>query len=336
MRVAVVRNCSFAGTINAFGRLCGDIGLEETAQMIAEALRDAGHTVEMYEGDTHLLPALERFMPPHGRNPSGMVFNLARGIQGECPRSHVPALLEMAGYPYTGPTPLGHVLTLDRVVGRTLLRQGGIPTPNHLVTRWSGEETDSLSFPLLVRPRFADAGLARVVRSHRQLADAIDEVVTTCEQEALVEEFIDALDVSTALLGNGEAMEFFPLIQRAGTAGAGEFRVPPLAEDLALRIRASALAAFHACRCQDYARIDFRIDADGNPLVVGIDAMPSLDGDGSYAFAAAAGGCDYGALVQRIQDAAHHRYYGVPAPRFDTRVDEMTSRREAEVAHDRS
>jgi oligopeptide transport system permease protein len=42
-----------------------------------------------------------------------LVFNMSYGIQGDCRYTHVPAMLEMAGLPYTGSSPLGHTLALD-------------------------------------------------------------------------------------------------------------------------------------------------------------------------------------------------------------------------------
>lgn len=319
MRVAVARNCSFAGTSNVFGRACTEVGAEDTAQMTAEALRDQGHTVMVCEGDKDLLPLLEQFMPTRNGHPTGMVFNLARGIQGECGRSHVPAMLEMAGFPYTGASPFGHVLTLDRAVARALLRQAGAPTPNHCVTRQPGDLIDRLAFPLIVKPRFAQTDFpGHIVRSPRQLADAIAEVVDACEQEALVEEYIDGVEISVSLLGNDQQMEFLPLTEQRAGDGTSEIALASMGEDLALRIRASALATFQTCRCQDYARIDFRVDGDGTPLVVGIESMPPLDLEGAYVLAAAAAGHDQATVVQRILDAAHCRYFGVPSPRFDS------------------
>jgi D-alanine-D-alanine ligase len=334
MRVAVVRNCSFAGIINLFGRPCSEIAAEDTAQITAEALRDQGHTVMVCEGDKDLLPLLEQFMPTRNGHPTGMVFNLARGIQGECARSHVPAMLEMAGFPYTSASPVGHALTLDRAVARALLRQAGIPTPNHCIMRRPGDQSDRLAFPLVVKPRFAQADFGgRIVRSHRHLAEAIDEVVATCEQEALVEEYVDSIPVSAALLGNDHQIEFLPLTQHGAGGEASVITAASLGEDLALRIRASALATFQICRCQDYARIDFRIDVEGTPQVVGIESMPPLDRDGSYVFAAAAAAYDQATLVQRILDAAHSRYFGVPSPRFDAPSEDEVLKRDAETEH---
>src|SRR5215813_10346684 len=130
MRIAVVRNRERSGIINRFGQVSPEKYGNRTVQMVAEALADSGHEVAVLEGDKTLLAELEQFMPsgPDG-HPTGIVFNMAYGIQGECRYTHVPAMLEMAGVPYTGSSPLGHALALDKVITKKLIRDAGVPTP---------------------------------------------------------------------------------------------------------------------------------------------------------------------------------------------------------------
>jgi D-alanine-D-alanine ligase len=129
MRIAVVRNRSRDGVINRFSTPCPETYGKRTVQMVLDALRAGRHIATCLEGDKTLLVELERFMPPdEGHRPTGLVLNLAYGIQGEARYTHVPAMLEMAGIPYTGATPLGHAISLDKVTTKLILRQAGIPT----------------------------------------------------------------------------------------------------------------------------------------------------------------------------------------------------------------
>jgi hypothetical protein len=83
---------------------------------------------EISEGDTTLFEALHAFMPSGiAGEPGGMVFNMAYGIQGECRYTHVPAMLEMAGVPYTGSSPMGHALALDKVITKKLMIAAEFP-----------------------------------------------------------------------------------------------------------------------------------------------------------------------------------------------------------------
>ena len=88
----------------------------------------------------------------------------------------------------------------------------------------------------------------------------------------------------------------------------------PLDVVLEARLREISLATFHACHCRDYARVDIRIDNEGNPYVLEINSMASLGLGGSYMLSAIHAGYTPASLARRILDVAHIRYFGVPAP----------------------
>jgi D-alanine-D-alanine ligase len=260
-----------------------------------------------------------------------MVFNMAYGIQGECRYTHAPAMLEMAGIPYTGSSPLGHALALDKVVTKILMLRAGVPTPAFQVMRRPERKADSLAYPLVVKPihESTSFGLS-LVRDDAELAAAIESVVATYEQDALVEQYVDGREVAVGLLGNGPP-ECLPLVEmdfggrdlRAMTHDDKYHKRPdeprkicpaPVDEPLAARLREAALATFRACHLKDYARVDIRIDPAGRPWVLEINSMASLGPGGSFVLAARQAGYTHEALVCRILDVAHRRYFGIPAP----------------------
>src|SRR5262249_31858712 len=153
-------------------------------------------------------------MPPDEEGlPTGMVFNMAYGIQGQCRYTHVPAMLELAGVPYTGSSPLGHALALDKVITKTLIQKVGVPTPNFRVMSKPGESIDGLRFPLVVKPRHKSTSYALLlVNNLDELHAAVRSVTADYEQDALVEEYIEGREICVAMLGNDQ-MEFFPLVE---------------------------------------------------------------------------------------------------------------------------
>ncbi|MER9350480.1 ATP-grasp domain-containing protein [Mesorhizobium sp. M0227] len=188
-------------------------------QTRAAALQEGGHETLLCEGDRGLLATLERFMPPASEAcPSGIVFNLAYGIQGESRLAHVPAMLEMAGVPYTGSGPLGHGLALDKVITKRLIRDRGMPTPNFRVMRRGTQSTGDLQFPLVMKPRHeSDSCGVHLVHEPAQLRQAVEVTVTQYGQEALVEEYIEGRAICVALLGNGELV-VLPLVEQDSIA----------------------------------------------------------------------------------------------------------------------
>jgi D-alanine-D-alanine ligase len=338
MKIAIVRNRGAEGKVLSpgvvarFGQACPEVYAEKTVEAVAAALHDHGHEVRLCEADSTLFAELLSFMPPdgHGR-PTGLVFNMAYGIQGECRYTHVPGMLELAGVPYTGSGPLGHALALDKVITKQLMVGAGVPTPRWVVTTRGAADCAELRYPLVVKPKHESTsyGLA-LVHDAAELDRAVDGIVSTYGQEALVEEYVDGREFCVGLLGN-DPVELLPIVEQDFGARARRIMTwedkfhkvgdepkkvcpAPVGDALARRLRDISVATFRACHLKDYARVDIRVDDRGEPFVLEINSMASLGASGSYMMSAHAAGYSFDALVNRIVDVTHCRYFGVPAP----------------------
>jgi D-alanine-D-alanine ligase len=200
------------------------------------------------------------------------------------------------------------------------------------------EDASGLRFPVVVKPIHESTSFGlQLVHEAAALPEAVRTIVATYQQDALVEEYIEGREVCVGLLGN-EDMEFLPLVEQdfgdrpvklltwddkmhRADIEPGKICPAPLDAPLARRLREISLATFRACHCQDYARVDIRIDAQGNPYVLEINSMASLGLGGSYMLAAKTSGYSEASLVVRILEVARQRYYGI----------EVSSRQRAEA-----
>ncbi|RPJ27867.1 MAG: hypothetical protein EHM35_13985 [Planctomycetaceae bacterium] len=121
-----------------------------------------------------------------------------------------------------------------------------------------------------------------------------------------VEEVVDGREIRVALIGNDRII-CLPLLEKV--AGQRQ-RVCPadLDETLALQITESAITAFKAAGCRDYARIDVRITPAGRIIVVAVNVHGILAYRGSFAQSAQAAGLAYQALINQIARVARERY----------------------------
>jgi len=143
----------------------------------------------------------------------------------------------------------------------------------------------------------------------------------------IVEEFVEGREVNVGLLEGARGLEVLPLseIDYAGfppgmpriVSYAGKWvetsrdwdltRVVP-ARDLSAtqraRIEAVARGAFEALGLAGYGRVDVRLDGDGEPFVIDVNANPDVSPDAGFALAAARGGVGYADLVERILASA--------------------------------
>ncbi len=334
MRIAVVRNRQNEGILYRFGQACPETCGRRSVQRVLDSLRACGHTAKPIEGDKSLLRSLAKFFVAEDPNdpPGELVFNMAYGIQGQARYAHVPAMLEMAGVPYTGACPLGQAVSLDKVVAKILMEAAGVPTPAFCVMRSADSLPENLQFPLVVKPCHESTSYGlRLVRDPAQLAEAVRLIVEHYQQDALVEEFIEGRELCVSLLGN-EDVQVLPVVE-LDFAGRDlqtmtwedkyhkrqdepqKLCPAPIDDDLVATLETMARASFKACYCRDYARLDIRLDAENRPFVLEINSMASLGGGGSYVMSAKQAGYDFDSLIGHIVDVAHKRCFGSPAPR---------------------
>ena len=82
--------------------------------------------------------------------------------------------------------------------------------------------------------------------------------------------------------------------------------VPPraLPRRTAQRIRQMARAAHEVTGCRDYARVDFRIDADGEPYVLEVNPNPDLGEGVGFMLCAEKSGRTFAGTVGEIVEMA--------------------------------
>jgi D-alanine-D-alanine ligase len=85
---------------------------------------------------------------------------------------------------------------------------------------------------------------------------------------------------------------------------------PALSPEKMNEIRDLSRRAFNSLGLCDYARVDFRMDAEGNFYLLEINSMASLGLSGSFYHSAVVAGYTYEGLINRILEHASLRYFG--------------------------
>ena len=306
-RVAVVRTRRAPLAVGRAVRVARRPDLR-SVQAIVDALRGGGYKVKVMEGDTTLLRELRRFFPPDPPpdEPAGIVLNLAYGTRGHARTTHVPALLEMGGLVYVGPAPLGQAMAFDPIASRVLMKQAGIPTPTFRALVGPRDRIGLLRFPVTVIPRYEPGAEPETATDRRQLRAAVRRILRRYRQESFVQEQVTGRRVSAALLGNAP-VQVLPLVEMSSDRRR---KICParLDEALAERVRDYAKAAFWACGCRDYARVDFSIQESGEVQVLGIKTLGILARSGSFVLAANQLGMSFEQLICRLIEVARLRH----------------------------
>jgi D-alanine-D-alanine ligase len=325
MKVAVVHNRDRAGIINVFGPQNRERYNPRTVERVAAALEKGGHTVRVIDGNMHVIEQLRDFMPRviEGER-SGMVFNMAYGIQGVSRYTHLPAMLEMLGVPYVGSNPMAHGLALDKVIAKIVFKNAGLPTARFWNFASPDDRFDDLTFPAIVKPKMEAVSYGiRVAEDEADLREAVAELISEFRQHVLVEQFIAGREFAIGVLGNVDP-EVFPIVEidfegdPTGIQTAQDKLERPLDKfcpadlppEKTAELQALVKRAFNSLELYDFARVDLRMDEAGDPYILEINSMASLGLTGTYVLAAQVAGYSYDELINRILEVATVRYFG--------------------------
>lgn len=301
----------------------------DAVEKLKTELRNEGHSVICVPVvDDSLVQILEPYHPN-----DYIVFNWCEGLPGRHRGdSLVAEILEHLNFVYTGACPRVLAFSWDKAAVRELLNSCGVPTPTGKVidTKVIGSWD---RFPAIVKPPWEHCGLGistdAVVMDRQELEARVAFVQDNLNQPALVEAFIDGRELHVTLWGNGDIhalpaaeMDFsaFDSVKdRLCTFDAKfapgsthyekiETRIPASLDQTQLScLNRTAIQAYRAMGCRDYARIDLRME---NDLFYVLDVNPNADfsPDTSLVHAAEEIGLSYGAIASWLVNLAAQRH----------------------------
>ena len=249
---------------------------------------------------------------------------------------HVPAVLEMFGIPYSGAGPTALGLCYNKALVRAIAADADIPVP--LETYFAADDqaaTIPSIFPALIKPCLGDSsiGITReaVVHDPVQAIAYLDELRALLPgRPVLVQEFISGAEYSVALIGNpGLGLTALPILE-VDYSGLDEglpkilgyeskwdpaspywkeiqYKEASLAGTEQRNLVAWSSLLFERLGCRDYARFDFRSDAQGRIKLLEVNPNPGWSWDGKVNLMASMAGHRYADLLLMIIEAAWRR-----------------------------
>lgn len=298
-----------------------DVSLRSGRRVI-DALRTAGIDAEMRDADISLLPSL-------AADPPSAVFIALHGSTGE--DGSLRGVLELCGVPYLGPDARASRLAWDKPSAKAVLREAGIPTPDWVALphdRFSelgavavlDRIVERLGLPLMVKPAQGGSGLGATVVTD---AAALPAAMVSCfayDQTALIERYVDGVDVAVSILDLGEGPVALPPVEIVPSKGVYDYaarytaglttwhapaRLDPEVHDEVVRI---ALAAHSALGLRDLSRVDLIVTPAGEITVLEMNVSPGMTETSLLPMAVQAAGLDLGeVLAQIVQRAADRK-----------------------------
>ena len=263
-----------------------------------------------------------------------VIFNFVESVEGNANlESYVAGVYEILGVQYTGNSALalGNCLIKSRT--KQILQSYGIKTPEYMiVTPNSLPSRDgfTLKFPVIVKLLREDASIGisefSVANDFDSALKRIKYLLENYKQEILVEEYIDGRELNVSILG-GKVLPIseitfdglpkaFPKIVTYEAKWSPESiyykntipKCPAIISDnIRERIEKTALEAFNAMDCRDYARVDVRLSKRNVPYVIEVNPNPDISPDAGFVRSAQAAGYSYSELLKLIASFALKR-----------------------------
>jgi D-alanine-D-alanine ligase len=239
-----------------------------------------------------------------------LAFNLVESLDGRGQLIHLaPALLDSMDLPYTGAPTEAVFTTSNKLLAKRLLAGAGIATP-----AWVGAGQ-----PGIAHLDAAPAWIVKSVWEHASIGIGPDSIVSDSRALGTVlaqrrqryggqwfaEAYVEGRELNVSLLAGACGPEVLPLaeIDFVGYADrpkivdyrakwdpeSYEFHHTPRSFDFGAddgplldRLRGMALACWELFGLRGYARVDFRVDAQGTPWVLEVNTNPCLAPDAGF------------------------------------------------------
>jgi D-alanine-D-alanine ligase len=259
-----------------------------------------------------------------------IVFNLVETLAGKGSLIHiVPSLLDALKIPYTGAGTEAMLLTSNKLLAKHWLDAAGLPTPPWLTAAETHEELQ-IEGAWLVKSVWEHASIGLDEDSvlfgadRKRLLAEMDTRREALGGACLAEAYIDGREMNLSLLEGADGPELLPPAEIRFDAyppgkvrvvgyrskweeGTFEFANTPRTFDfpaqdapLLARLKEMALRCWKLFDLRGYARVDFRVDQEGRPWILEVNANPCLSPDAGFSAATLRAGLTFPEVLCRI------------------------------------
>src|SRR5690242_13978938 len=301
-RILVLMHPDYMPPDSTDGYTARQINEWKTEYDVVSTLRAVGHDVRPLGVQEEIKPVRDEIegFKPH------VVYTLLEQFHYEpVYDQHVASFLELMKIPYTGCNPRGLILARGKDLSKTLVHHRRIAIPAFAVfpMRRKVKRPARLALPLIVKSLNEDGSRgisqASIVDTDEKLAERVAFIHERIGTAAIAEQFIEGRELYVGVLGNNR-LRVLPVWElKFGTMGGPSARhiatekvkhdpsyqelvgiVDGFAKDLtpkvSARIQAMAKRIYRTLGLDGYARIDFRLSADGIPYFIEANPNPEI------------------------------------------------------------
>ncbi|MCA9483750.1 MAG: methyltransferase domain-containing protein [Nitrospina sp.] len=325
--------------------LLGDSALPDKVKMGGKFNKEDLETINILKKNLEKLDGYKfQYIEDHktffnrlAARPPELAFNLCdEGYRNQATMElHVPALLEMLDVPYTGAGPGCLWLCYNKSNVRSIAASLDVDIPTETYFDPSDQAANLPSlFPAMIKPNCGDSSIGitqkAVVHNAVELMSYIDHLREILPGvPLLIQEFLCGNEYSVGLIGNCDKFEALPILEVDYSELPADlprilsyeskwdpaspywtsirYKEAKLDEETHRKLIHFSSRLFERLECRDYARFDFRADAERRIKLMEVNPNPGWCWDGKLNLMAGFAGMDYSELLDLILQAAVER-----------------------------
>jgi D-alanine-D-alanine ligase len=261
----------------------------ESIEILRDTLVELGHEVKIISEDTNLIQVLSEI--PDSEVDKTIVWNLVEGFQSRNRESYVPSLCEFYGMAHTGSDAYAQCITLDKKLTKKIARSINIPVIQDFSITEFGNH-GKLSKKYFIKPRFEGSSLgvveASIIEKPSDLNRYLIGMKTSGIQDFMIEEFLEGPDLTIGLFFSKDAIQVTKLgkiihngsiYSQSVKSKYGEFETisyDGISENLERQVQEYSKLIAQEIGLSGYSRIDWKLNAEGLPFFLEINATPGL------------------------------------------------------------
>ncbi|MDH5407384.1 MAG: ATP-grasp domain-containing protein [Gammaproteobacteria bacterium] len=299
----------------------------ETEIDVRRALLKLGHELEVVCVDDEINPirdVISKWKPD-------IAFNLLEDFAGDGALDfYIVSYLHMAGIPFTGCNPRGMMLARDKALSKKILHFHRIKVPEFQIFPYGKKiksaKLKSLPYPMIVKSNIEQGSVgisqASYVTNDKDLIHRVEQLHAMTLGDAIAEQYIDGRELYVGVMGNKQ-LEVLPVRelifdqhssqeQRIATYNVkwnDRYREKigfkySFANDIGKRIESNikkmSRRIYRKLLLSGYARLDFRMDSQGEVYVLEANPNAAITHDDDLALSAKKAGYDYPKFITRL------------------------------------
>ena len=242
----------------------------------------------------------------------------------------VQAALDLAGVPFTGSAMTASAVGMDKPMARRLLAAAGLHVPPALdlpssdlldddaLDAATGQLITTLGLPVVIKVSAGGSSLGIEIAPDQAAVRAALARLRHLDDVLLCEAHIAGIELTAGVLQESDGqVEALPIVEIApqgerwfdyeakyDPALTQEIVPARIPADVEQRAREAGRVAHLALGCRGVSRTDMILDGAGRLMVLEINTLPGLTPASLLPKAAAAAGCEYPQMLERIVAAA--------------------------------